>query len=77
MRVASPEEPCVRQFNSGSRHRVSLLANSRKACARADPAKGVNQCASSASLLGEALRFVYAVIQGLSARRVRGAGFSF
>ena len=34
-----------RQFNSGPRHRVSFLANSRKACVRADPAGSVNQCA--------------------------------
>ena len=35
-----------RRFKSGPRHRSSLLANTRKAYVRADPARGVNQCAS-------------------------------
>lgn len=34
-----------RQFNSCPRHRACFLANSRKACARADPARALNQCA--------------------------------
>ncbi len=36
-----------RQFDSGPRHRTSFLANSRKACVRGDPARDVNQCAST------------------------------
>ena len=35
-----------RRFDPGPRHRVSFLENSRKACAHADPAGLVNQCAS-------------------------------